>query len=167
MCGNNDRANQVKTVKLATMALRQNHTQHKIERGSIMETWIEYEKAKQFKVVNKIKRSVLNYCDDVTDHFENHRKERMTELLKLGKLEVHSSFLIDTNSIRGTQIHTIYKNGIVIVGSVDDRKIITMYLLSESQIARYGIVDEELVQTAILNKARLSNYQCFSFANDV
>jgi hypothetical protein len=80
------------------------------------------------------------------------RQERLEAILKLGQLVKHSSYLVNTNHIEGLQLHTVYKNGVVMIANVKEHKLITYYVAQPYQILRYGIHDDALLEIANENK---------------
>lgn len=121
-----------------------------------MENWSLQMKGQRFDVLKKIKNDVRDWCKENTHHIENDRQQRMDEIKSLGPLVIHSSYIINTNHICGLQIHTVYTNGVVIIGGLYDRKIITAYLLKPYQLNKYGITDQKLRKTICENNKKES-----------
>lgn len=101
-----------------------------------------------FNVLKRIDYDVYATCTDQTLH-ANFRNSRIHFSQNyLGDFKLHSSYLVDTNHPNGIEIHSVYKNGVIMIANERTKKLITVLIARPNQLKRYGIEDERMLDLA-------------------
>lgn len=100
-----------------------------------------------FKVIRITHENSTDYTPS------RHTQERMARQHVVEKLkgQVHMSFIVDTDHPNGLEVHTVLTSGVVVIGNLESKKLITWLIARVSQITRYGVSDKKIIERAIQN----------------
>lgn len=77
----------------------------------------------------------------------SERQAREAVVKSLGG-KPYKSYIVDTNHPNGLEVHTILTSGVIVIGNLRNRRLVTWLVARPNQLKRYGIVDNELIQKA-------------------
>lgn len=97
-----------------------------------------------FNIIGSTTESATTYS--FTLHTQD-RQERYAEVKALGGSPV-ASFIVDTGHFNGLEVHTILDSGVVVIGNLNSKRLITWLIAREGQIKRYGIFTPSILAQA-------------------
>lgn len=100
-----------------------------------------------FKVIRLTNENSTEYTPS------RHTQERMARQHVVEKLrgQVHMSFIVDTDHPNGLEVHTVLTSGVVVIGNLESKKLITWLICRPGQLKRYGISNKEIIKRSIQN----------------
>ncbi len=97
-----------------------------------------------FKVIANTKELATRYTPS---HHTTDRNERYEVVKALGGRPRYS-LIVDTGHPNGLEVHTILDSGVVVIGNLNSKKLITWLIARPAQITRYGISEKALIDKA-------------------
>jgi hypothetical protein len=100
-----------------------------------------------FKVIRMTSENATKY-EPSAHTLERMARQHVVETLKG---EVHMSFIVDTNHHNGLEVHTVLTSGVVVIGNLKGKRLITWLIARPNQLKRYGIGNKDIITKSIQN----------------
>jgi hypothetical protein len=109
-----------------------------------------------FQVIRETTDHATDY-KELTRHATDERTERMARAKALGGI-AYKSFEINTGHVDGLELHTILTSGVILIGNISKKTIVTALIARPSQITRYGVYESSIIAHTHANIAKGLNY---------
>lgn len=100
----------------------------------------ENDRTRYYFIVEKMLKKPINInMNQLTNHFNNDRKNRL-QLLNKKTTNIGNpvySFVVNCGHINGKEMHTITEKGVILIHNIKTKKLVTMLFARPGQIIRY------------------------------